>query len=44
MLFILQKQASKFEKQAKDRWFNQKTSPECISRKIQQNKKQQKNK
>jgi len=36
---ISQKQASKFEKQAKNRQFNRKTSPKCVGRKIQQNEK-----
>jgi len=35
----LQKQASKFEKQAKNRQFNRKTSPASVGMKIQQNEK-----
>jgi len=37
--FFCKKQASKFEKQAKHRSFNRKTSPKCVGKKIQQNKK-----
>jgi len=35
----LQKQASEFEKQVKNRLFNRKISPTCVGRKVQQNKK-----
>jgi len=35
----LQKQANKFEKQAKNWKLNRKTSPTCAGRKIQQNEK-----
>jgi len=36
---IFQKQARKFERQAKNTQFNRKTSPKCVGRKTQQNEK-----
>jgi len=36
---ILQKQARKYEKHTKNRYFNLKTSPTCVGRKMQQNEK-----